>query len=89
MAVTDLTFTKVDNEWVSTFTSEGACVVEIERNEQSPVVVLANISGMPPVPVATFSNPYVASVVFSLNIAEGVEITIKSAAEVTNAKKLV
>lgn len=86
MAVTNLTFTKVNNEWVSTFTSSGACVIQLERNEKSPVSVSANLEGMKPVVVASFSNPYVDSVIFSLDIASGIDVTIKSSTEVTNAK---
>ena len=83
---TNLTFTKVNNEWVSTFTSQGACVIELERDVQSPVSVSANIDGMRPIPIASFSNPYVDSVIFSLDIMQGIEVTIKSANEVINAK---
>lgn len=86
MTTTNLTFTKVNNEWVSTFTSQGACVIELERDVQSPVSVSANLEGMKPVVVASFSNPYVDSVIFSLDIMEGIVVTIKSANDVINAK---
>lgn len=85
---TNLTFTKVNNEWVSTFTSQGECVIQLERNDKSPVSVSANIEGMKPVVVASFSNPYVDSVIFGVDVQNGVEITIKSATEVKTAKML-
>ena len=85
---TNLTFTKVNNEWVSTFTSQGACVIELERDVQSPVSVSANIDGMRPIPVASFSNPYMEDVIFSVDVPNGIEITIKSTTEVTECKML-
>lgn len=86
MATTNLTFTKQGDEWVSTFTATGAGIVEIERKKQGNCSVFANISGMNAVPIASFQNPYVKNVIFNLDIPAGIEVTIKSATEVTAAK---
>lgn len=86
MATTNLTFTKQEDEWVSTFTSTGEGIIEIERKGQGNCSVLANITGMEKVPIATFQNPYVNTVIFNLDIPAGIEVTIKSASEVTSAK---
>lgn len=86
MATSNLNFTKQDKSYVAKFTSQGTCVIEIERNEQSLIVVNANFDGMKEVPIASFNNPYVTSEIFELDLAEGIEVTIKSGTEVTNAK---
>lgn len=84
---TNLNFTKRGDVYQATFESEGACVIELERDKPSPVAVMANLEGMTPVPVATFQNPYTANVIFNINLPEGVEVTIKSTTEVKNAKR--
>lgn len=86
MATSTLTFEKVGGVYAAKFASQGACVIEIERDEQSPVSVSANIDGMAEVPIASFNNPYVSSVIFNLDIPAGINITIKSTTEVVSAK---
>lgn len=83
-----LTFDKVGDSWVAAFVSQGACVIELERSTNGLVSVGANLSGMATVPVAQFSNPYKADTIFEVDVPEGVEVTIKSMTEVTNAKML-
>ncbi len=88
MATTNLTFTKQENVWVTSFVSKGSGIVQIERTSQGSVSVSANIVGMRSVPIASFNNPYTASVIFNLDLPVDIEVTIKSATEVTVAKML-
>lgn len=60
-------------------------VIQIEQSEQGIVSVLANLPSMPPAFVRTFENPYGKSVIFELELPDGVEVTIKSSTEVINA----
>lgn len=49
MATKNLEFTKnADGDYIATFTSEGASVVELERSKQGVVMVYAAIPGMTP-----------------------------------------
>lgn len=84
---TTLKFNKEGDAYVAKFTSEGACVIQLEREKPSLVAVSANLDGMNPVPVASFQNPYTANAIFNVNLPEGVEVTIKSVSEVKNAKR--
>lgn len=86
--VTTLNFEKVGDTWMYKFVSEGAVVVEIERNSPSPVAITANLEGMDDVPVASFQNGYEANSIFEIDVPKGVEVTIKSTTEVTAAKML-
>lgn len=86
MAATNLTFTKQGDEWATTLTATSGGIVEIERTTSGIVSVNGNIEGMESVPIASFQNPYTASVLFSLDVPDGIEVTIKSATEVTSAK---
>lgn len=88
MAVTNLTFIKDGDYYVSSFTSAGECVVQIEKAPKAHVSVYANIDGMKPVLLHAFRNPLSESIIFELKIASGLEVTIKSTAEVYNAKML-
>lgn len=85
---TTLNFENYGGTWQTKFTSEGACVVEMERKEQGTVAVSINIQGMSPIPVPTkdLANPYDANVIFAIDIPQGLEITIKSATEVLTAQ---
>lgn len=85
MASKNLTFTKQDGEWVAK-TSDGPGIVQLARAEQGTVSVSANISGMGAVPIASFKNPYMSDVIFKLEVPSGIEVTIKSATEVVEAK---
>lgn len=85
---TTLNFTKSGGTWVTQFASQGACIIELERKAQGTVAISVNIEGMMPipVPVANLANPYDPSVIFAIDIPEGLIITVKSSSEVTNAK---
>lgn len=85
MASKNLTFTKQNGEWVAK-TSDGPGIVQLARTEQGIVSVSANISGMEAVPIAAFNNPYKADVIFYLDVPAGIDVTIKSATDVTAAK---
>lgn len=87
MAMT-LKFENHGGTWQSKFTSEGACVVELERKEQGTVAISVNIKGMKPIPIPTkdLANPYNANVLFAIDVPQGLEITIKSSTEVLTAQ---
>lgn len=86
--VTTLTFIKSDDGYIANFTSTGLCVIEMERDKSSLISVRANIEGMESVPMAVFKNEYSANAIFEVNVPSGIEVTIKSATEVANAKML-
>lgn len=87
-----LTFEKLTtasgNLWAAKFTSQGACVIEMERKSHGLVAITANLEGMAEVPVTNFQNPYGKNVIFEVDVPEGVEITVKSESEVTKAAML-
>lgn len=85
---TILNFEEQGGTWNTKFTSEGACVVELERKAQGTVSVGVNIEGLRsiPVPVANLANPYDAGVIFAIDIPKGLEITIRSSSEVIQGK---
>lgn len=88
MAITDLTFSKVGDIYAATIVSQGPCVIQLDRDKNSPVSVSANISGMQQVPIANFNNAYMEDVIFELDLAVGLEATIRSQTEVKSAKML-
>lgn len=49
------------------------------------VSVSANIPDMPPAFIGLFENPYGDSVIFTLDIPDGLEVTLKTTAEVKKA----
>lgn len=85
---TTLTFEQVNGEWVYKFVSQGACVIELERDNASLVTVKANVEGMESVPVASFQNAYVTNAIFEIDLPEGIEVTVTSQTEVKSAKML-
>lgn len=88
MAVTNLTFSKDGDYYVSSFTSAGECVVQIEKAPKAHVSVYANIDGMKPVLLRALPNPLSDNIIFDLDIASGIDVMIKATAEVTNAKMI-
>lgn len=86
MATTTLNFTKQGDVWVANFTSQGNTIIELERESGGVVSVLANIEGMRAVPVGQYNNPYSADAIICVNVPTDVQVTIKSASEVKNAK---
>lgn len=86
MATKTLNFTKDKGIWVAEFTSEGNTIIELEREENGVVSVLANISGMRAVPIGQYSNGYGADAIIRVNVPSGIEVTVKSQSEVKTAK---
>lgn len=91
METTKLSFTKQtgDSAYVCKITPSAedglSGVVQIEQVERGIVSVSANIPDMPPALVRTIDNPFGKSLIFELALPAGIEVTIKSATEVTNA----
>lgn len=86
MATTALNFTKDNGVYVAKFTSSGNTIIELEREENGVVSILANIEGMRAVPVGQYSNGYGADALIRVNVPSGIEVTIKSQSDVKNAK---
>lgn len=84
-----LNFTKEKDLWITRFTNTGNTIVQIEREKDGVVSVLAQIDGLQEVPIAQFQNGYTPNVIFQLNIPAGVNITIKSQTEVLKAATFV
>lgn len=86
MATTQLTFEKIGMQnicTISDYTSGG--VIQVQLKGKAIVSASANIPGMPPAVVGVFENPYGSSVIFSLDIPDGLEVTLKTQSEVVNA----
>lgn len=88
MATSTLKFTKDNGTWVAKFTSNGNTIIELERDDNGVVSVLANISGMRAVPVGQYQNGYGADAIIRVNVPSGLEVTIKSQSEVKTAKMI-
>lgn len=89
MATSTLNFTKDNGVYVAKFTSNGNTIIELEREENGMVSVLANISGMRAVPVGQYNNGFGADAIIRVNVPSGIEVTIKSQSEVKNAKMFI
>lgn len=89
MATKTINFTKQGDAWETKFTSEGNMVIELEREKWALVSVLANISGLRAVPIASYENAYNPDVILRINVPAGLEVIVKSGSEVKNAKMLV
>lgn len=84
---TELTFVKKGSLYVCKLTdySQGN-IVQVEL--EGTAMVSANVSiggGMAPACVGIFENPYGHSVVFSLDIPEGLEVTLTTSSQVKKA----
>lgn len=93
MAAEILSFEKNENEnaYYATFVSDGNPVTIQIKNKGGYVTVHANIEGMKPVilyPNVRDSNGVPDSIFRVAGIVAGVEITIKSATEVLEAKMI-
>lgn len=86
MATSTLTFTNKQGIWEAKFTSQGNTIIELEREKDGLVSVLANISGMRAVPVGQYNNGYGADAIIRVNVPSGIEVTVKSQSEVKAAK---
>lgn len=89
MATKTLNFTKDSGLYVAKFTSEGNTIIELEREENGVVSVLANIEGMRPVSVGQYQNGFGADAIIRVNVPSGLEVVVKSQSEVKNAKMFV
>lgn len=90
METTKLSFTKQEGSSyvckIASSEEEGISgVVQITQATRGIVSILANIPDMEPTVVGILKNPYGESVIFELALPAGVDITIKSETEVTNA----
>ena len=88
MEIEDLEIVKVEETWQVKFISKGNSLLAIERENQSLVLLYANIEGMRPVYLGTFQNPYGADNTLKLDLPKGLEITIKSQTPISKAKLL-
>ena len=91
MAVNDFVFTRnALNRWEGKFNSSGSRVTvqvrrAVERDKVVYLVVYANLHGMKPVAIYTVSNG-MEDIIFDVDVAEGVEVTVESNSEVLDAK---
>lgn len=82
-----LTFKKqTDGNYVAAFVSTGLATVQLSRKAKGIVSVRANIPGMNPVPVSQFDNPYSTDIIFDVDMAEGIEVTLISTTEVNDGR---
>lgn len=88
MATNNLTFTQTAaHKWEAKFVATGEkVVVQIDRAKAGAFHAFANLPGMTPVPVASATDLGGANLIFELNVASGVEITLQSLTEPTSAK---
>lgn len=87
MATTQLTFEKIGTQYIckiSDYTAGGVIQVQLDGNAR--VSASANIPDMPPAVVGIFENPYGKSVIFTLDIPEGLEVTLKTSSTVIAAQ---
>ena len=86
MATSELIFERVENTSVCKIPDyKSGGVIQVELDGGAPVSASANIPGMPPSVVGIFENPYGRSVIFSLEIPDGLEVTLKTSARVVKA----
>lgn len=90
MATNTLTFTKnALGRYESKFVATGEkVVVQIEKEKADSFTVYANIPGMTPVPVLPAGTLVSRNVIFELDLASGLEVTIECMSEVTDGKIL-
>lgn len=81
----NLTFTKSDRVYKATFVSGGLCTVQMKRKTIGNITVSANINGMDAVPVSN-QMYYNSDVIFNIDVPSGLQVTVTSDAEVTDAK---
>lgn len=86
MTTTVLNFQTQNNIYTCQLTgySKGD-VVQVETAEDSIVSVLVNAEGMDPVVVGAFECIHGRNIIFTLDIPEGLEVTLATATEVIKA----
>lgn len=83
---TSLNFQKNGQTYQTRFTSSGGGIVQLERDENSQVVVYANLPGMEPTLISIVKNQYDTGIMFRLDVPSGIDVTIESVTEVKSAK---
>lgn len=87
MESSTLSFSKQsDGNYTAGFVSTGKATIQLDREALGIVSVRVNIPGMNSVPVNQFDNPYSPDIIFEVDIAEGLEVTIISTTKVLAAK---
>lgn len=87
MASVDLNFTKEGKVYVADIASPGKCIVQIERKESGWTTVFSKVDDLGFSEVAKFPDgPDKKSVIFELNIPEGMPVRIQSNKVVEIAK---
>lgn len=84
---TNLTFKQVDTRWECDLTPTAPCVIQVERGtdgKREPFTVYAFIDDMNPVGIYTTDN--FGSIIFELDVPEGVAVKLVSWKAVTSAK---
>ncbi len=81
--MTDLTFTpNMGGYFCKLADNQLTGVIQIVLGAPSAIVaVAANLPGMPPSTVGTFSNPYGESVIFAVDFPQGMEVTLTTSNE--------
>lgn len=85
----DLVFTEKDGGYESSLVSQGnPIVVHLVREKNSAVSVTAALGDLPEVAIGAIDNPYSTDEIFSVDVPQGVKITVRSLTEVAQAKVL-
>lgn len=85
----DLIFIQTEEGYAAEFVSTGAkAVIQLQREQDSPVFIRAGLSGMPRQTIGVDDNTYGKGAVFAVDVPKGVEVSIISTTPVTTAKIL-
>jgi len=82
--MTEFLFQKIGTSYVSKLPITSG-IVQILFNGDAMVSVLANFPNMPPSVVHTIRNPYSNSIIFNIDMPDGVEVTLRTSSEVLKA----
>ena len=89
MAATSLEFSKnATNRYETSFVSEGAVVIQVERAGNGYINVYANLDGMSKTYIGGTVYSGNSNLIFSVDVPAGVTVTIESLTEVVSAKML-
>lgn len=82
-----LNFVK-DGEWhEADFTSAGtSATVQLEQETPSDVCVLAGVPGLNLVPIGTIVNHHLKDLIFEVEVAEGMNVQLRTLSPIVNAK---
>lgn len=86
----DLQFSKnSENRYETSFTSEGAVTIQMERSDSGFINVYANLDGMQKKYIGGYGNYYGGkNEIFTVDVPSGITVTIESSSEVVSAKML-